>query len=165
MRNTNYTTKKADITTCKNCKNCICNMNCKTFSVKADLFNNSKLVTVQVLCTLDKMHHVASKTHEMLNKSQREDIQQITKSLLENFLPKLVSEIQGYEKGEEKTLSKEDADFVYAHLENTLIDYNLVQEFENMYNLKDTSKNLYRKVEHWYPKAREKFFKNLYENL
>lgn len=165
MRNTNYTTKQADITTCKNCKNCICNMNCKTFSVKADLFNKSKLVTVQVLCTLDKMHHVASKTQEILHKSQNTETPQIIKSLLENFLPKLVSEIQGYEKTEEKTLSKEDASFVYDYLEDTLTLFNLVQEFENMYNLTDTSKNLYRKVEHWYPKAREKFFRELYENL
>lgn len=165
MRNTNYTTKQTDMTTCKDCRNCICNMNCETFMVKTNLFNNSKLVTTQVLCTLDKMHYIARKTHEMLNKSQKENTQQITKSLLENFLPKLVSEIQGYEKTEEKTLSKEDAGFVYDYLENSLIAFNLVQEFENMYNLTDTSKNLYRKVEHWYPKAREKFFRELYENL
>lgn len=165
MRNTNYTTKQVDMTTCKNCKNCICNMNCKTFFVKRDLFNNSKLVTVQVLCTLDKMHYLAEQLHKITDSTQTANEPQFAKNLLKEFLSKLVSEIQAYERGEEKTLTKDDADFVYDHLENTLRRYNLVQEFENMYNLKDTSKNLYRKVEHWYPKAREKFFRELCGNL
>lgn len=165
MRNTNYTTKPVDMTTCKGCKNCICNMNCKTFFVKRDLFNNSKLVTVQVLCTLDKMHYLASQVHKMADSTQSTMVPQLTKNLLKDFLSKLVNEYQAYEKGEEKTLTKDDADFVYNWLEDTLKKFNLVQEFENMYNLKDTSKNLYRKVEHWYPKAREKFFRELYENL
>lgn len=165
MRNTNYTTKPADITTCKDCKNCICNMNCQTFHVKADLFNNSKLLTVQVLCTLDKMHFMANQLHKITDSTQATREPQLIKSLLKDFLSKLVGEVQAYEKEEEKTLSKDDADFVYDYLEGTLKRYNLVQEFENMYNLKDTSKNLYRKVEHWYPKAREKFFRELQENL
>lgn len=165
MSNTNYTTKKADITTCKNCKNCICKMNCKTFMVKSDLFNNSKLCTVQVLCTIDKMNYVAEGICKTLHNSPVEETSQTIKNLLGDFLPKLVREIQAYEKGEEKTLSKEDAGFVYDYLENSLRYFNLVQEFENLYNLTDTSKNLYRKVEHWYHKARESFFKNLYENL
>lgn len=165
MRNTNYTTKPVDMTTCKDCKNCICNMNCQTFHVKSDLFNNSKLLTVQVLCTLDKMHFIANQLHKIADSTQTTREPQLVRSLLKDFLSKLVSEIQAYEKGEEKTLSKDDADFVYNRLEDTLKKFNLVQEFENMYNLKDTSKNLYRKVEHWYPKAREKFFRELYENL
>lgn len=165
MRNTNYTTKQVDMTTCKDCKNCICNMNCKTFFVKRDLFNDSKLLTVQVLCTLDKMHFLADQLHKITGSTQTTREPQLIKSLLKDFLSKLVGEVQAYEKGEEKTLSKDDADFVYTWLEDTLKKFNLVQEFENMYNLKDTSKNLYRKVEHWYPKAREKFFGELYENL
>lgn len=165
MNYTKPTTKKADMTICKNCKNCLCKMNCKTFSYKTDLFNNSKLVTVQVLCTLDKMNYVAEEIYKTVHNSQGTEVTQTVKSLLENFLPKLVGEVQAYEKEEEKTLCKEDADTVYAYLEDSLKCFDLVQEFENMYNLKDTSKNLYRKIEHWYPKAREKFFKNLYENL
>lgn len=165
MRNSNYTTKQVDMTTCKDCKNCICNLNCKTFFVKRDLFNDSKLLTVQVLCTLDKMHFIASQLHKITDNTQTTSEPQFTKNLLKDFLSKLVSEVQAYEKGEEKTLTKDDADFVYNWLEDTLKKFNLVQEFENMYNLKDTSKNLYRKVEHWYPKAREKFFRELQENL
>lgn len=165
MSNTNYTTKKADITTCKNCKNCICNMNCRTFFVKADLFNDSKLLAVQVLCTLDKMFHTESLIRKTLENPQNNEELQTIKSLLENFLPKLVDEVLAYEKTDEKTLSKDDAGFIFDYLKDSLTRFNLVQEFENMYNLKDTSKNLYRKVEHWYHKARESFFKNLYENL
>lgn len=165
MSNTNYTTKKADITTCKSCKNCICNMNCRTFFVKADLFNDSKLLAVQVLCTLDKMYHTESLILKTLGNPQNNEELQTIKSLLENFLPKLVDEVLAYEKTDEKTLTKDDTSFIFDYLKDSLTRFNLVQEFENMYNLKDTSKNLYRKVEHWYHKARESFFKNLYENL
>ena len=165
MSNTNYTTKPVDMTSCKNCKNCICKMNCKNFSLKTELFKSAKLLAVQVLCTLDKMNHIASQTYKTFELLHETGDLQTIKSLLENFLPKLVKEVLAYEKTDEKTVAKETANYVYDYLEFTLKSYNLVQEFENLYNLTDTSKNLYRKVEHWYHKARESFFRNLYENL
>ena len=165
MSNTKQTTKLVDMTTCKNCKNCICKMNCKSFSLKTELFKNSKLLTVQVLCTLDKMNHTAEQIHKLFENSQNTEAPQLTKSLLENFLPKLVNEILAYEKTEEKTLSKDDADFVYDQLEDTLKSHTLTQEFENLYNLTDTSDNLYKKSQRWYTKAREKFFRDFEKKL
>ena len=127
-----------DATKLLGCSRCPCNFLCENYKIACLFCHEKKIFSAKFLCILNRANEICSTVYETLETLESNFVPRKIKTLAKDFLPKIYANWQAIELFEKNYLPPEDQQILISALYAFLLRYDLLDFFENCYDVKVT---------------------------